>query len=103
MRQKNTMKGAYLETKSHDKDSGKVNKVCISYDQTNVVSISEDGTLCTYKLDFASFKSSARDEIPSSYIYPDLANGLSETSFVETVDLKDHDEEDVVDDSIYSI
>jgi len=34
--------------------------------------MSEDGTLCSYKLDFDGFKSASKGEIPTDYIYPEL-------------------------------
>lgn len=72
IRHRNDLKNSYLSVLAHDKDYGKVNRVCVSFDQTSAISAAEDGTMITYKLDFPAFKNASRGEMPTTYIHPEL-------------------------------
>ncbi len=50
-----------------------------------------------------SVKAKSRGEIIDAYTYPDLAGGLTENTYADKIELLEEEEEDIIDDSKYSV
>jgi hypothetical protein len=68
-----------------------------------LLSVADDGTLFTYRIDMESVKAKSRGEIIDAYTYPDLAGGLTENTYADKIELLEEEEEDIIDDSKYSV
>lgn len=54
-------------------------------------------------MDLGGLKSLARGDFLNEFNLVELENGITEGTFSDEIDLKDNKEEDILDDSIYSI
>ncbi|KRX11116.1 WD40-repeat-containing domain [Pseudocohnilembus persalinus] len=93
----------YTAIATHDRDYGKVKKVALNFDNTAVLSVGLDGFLYVYKFDYKSMLNIIKENENPEFNYPQLQNGISEANFVDEIDIGDKDEEDILDDKIYSI
>lgn len=93
----------YTSIASHDFDYGKVFKVVMNYDKTAILSVGGDGFQYCYKFDQKSLVNIVKGDVIENFSYPELANGITEATFVEEISLADRDEEDILDSNIYSI
>lgn len=50
----------FMRKNCHDKDYGKVRKVCFNYERNAVISVGEDGMMFVHKLDYQSLVKSAK-------------------------------------------
>ena len=48
----------YTKLRNHDQDYGKIQSISFSYDKKTLISISEDGSIVTHKVDFAGLNRS---------------------------------------------
>lgn len=94
---------AWLGLQTHDKDYGIVKKLALNYEKNFLLSASADGTLFVYKLDEEGFTKSSKGEVINDFLFKDGANGVGEGSFSDEINLVDMEEEDIFDDSLYSI
>jgi hypothetical protein len=49
-----------MKKEAHDRDYGKVKKVCFNYERNAIISAAEDGTLFVHKFDYQSLVKSAK-------------------------------------------
>ena len=95
-----------MKKECHDKDYGKVRKVCFNYEKNAVISAGEDGMLFVHKLDYQSLVKSAKLGEPvtvEAITVPSTIHGVNEVSFIEGVDLTQPSEQDITDGKMYSI
>lgn len=96
----------YMKKDCHDKDYGKVKKVCFNYEKNAVISAAEDGNLFVHKLDYQSLVKSAKMGEPvteDAITLPSTIHGVNEVSFIEGIELTQPSEQDVEDGKMYSI
>lgn len=54
---------SFLGVRSHDRDTGKINKIALNFDKSALVNTSDDGTIFVYKLDYAAFHRISKGEL----------------------------------------
>jgi len=96
----------YMKKECHDKDYGRVRKVCFNYEKNAVVSVGEDGMMFVHKLDLSSLVKSAKLGEPvtvEAITVPPVIHGVNEVSFIERIELTQPSEQDIEDGKAYSI
>ncbi|EAS07768.2 WD repeat protein (macronuclear) [Tetrahymena thermophila SB210] len=102
LRHKNDLKINML-VRTHDRDTGAIKKVVMNHEKKCVMSVGNDGTLFIYKIDLPSIKKITRGEIIEDFQFEEFVGGLGEHSFAEQIELSDNEENEIKDDSVYSI
>lgn len=98
-------------------DYGRVRKLALNKDRSVALSVSDDGTLYCYQLDYERFQEQLRrikeneklDQPQQVFESLDMLHperiplGINSTSFTDELLITNPEENDIVDDKIYSI
>lgn len=87
--------------------------MALNFERNLIVTCSDDGTSMSYKIEMDALKQMARalaaaepgvpPPAPTAFNYPPVTGGLTETSFLEKVDLNDETPADIPNPEVYSI
>lgn len=102
LRHKNNLK-IWLQVRPHDRDTGAIVKAVLNHEKKCILSAGADGTMFVYKIDLPSIQRITRGDLVDNFHFEEFVGGISESSFVDPLELPEVEELDILDDSVENI